>query len=248
EILLVLGTSSSETALPGMIRKMRGLGCHESTVGLVIPTGYSFNLDGTNIYMAMAAIFLAQATNTPLGLHNQIALLVVAMISSKGASGVTGAGRKADIGLVFGEVNESLKAYRVNEHQHSPEITQQLSRIAQEDVNIVFVPHLVPLNRGILSTLYVKMRTSMSTADVVALYQKTYAQEPFVRVLDAGKLPQLKDVRGTNFCQIGIKADPKKNACVIVSIIDNLTKGAAGQAVQNMNIMHGFDERDGLLL
>ena len=92
EILLVLGTSSSETALPGMIRKMRGLGCHESTVGLVIPTGYSFNLDGTNIYMAMAAIFLAQATNTSLGLHDQIALLVVAMISSKGASGVTGAG------------------------------------------------------------------------------------------------------------------------------------------------------------
>jgi len=92
ELLLVLGTSSSETALPGMIRKMRGLGCQESTVGLVIPTGYSFNLDGTNIYMAMAAVFLAQATNTPLGLGDQIALLVVAMISSKGASGVTGAG------------------------------------------------------------------------------------------------------------------------------------------------------------
>jgi aerobic C4-dicarboxylate transport protein len=92
ELLLVLGTSSSETALPGIIRKMRGLGCQESTVGLVIPTGYSFNLDGTNIYMSMAAIFLAQATNTPLGLCDQIALLVVAMISSKGASGVTGAG------------------------------------------------------------------------------------------------------------------------------------------------------------
>ena len=92
ELLLVLGTSSSETALPGMIRKLRGLGCQEATVGLVIPTGYSFNLDGTNIYMAMAAIFLAQATNTPLGWHDQIALLVVAMISSKGASGVTGAG------------------------------------------------------------------------------------------------------------------------------------------------------------
>jgi aerobic C4-dicarboxylate transport protein len=92
ELLLVLGTSSSEPALPGIIRKMRGLGCQESTVGLVIPTGYSFNLDGTNIYMAMAAIFLAQATNTPLGLHQQIALLLVAMVSSKGASGVTGAG------------------------------------------------------------------------------------------------------------------------------------------------------------
>jgi aerobic C4-dicarboxylate transport protein len=92
ELLLVLGTSSSETALPGMIRKMRGLGCEESTVGLVIPTGYSFNLDGTNIYMTMAAIFLAQATNTPLGLRDQILLLLVAMISSKGASGVTGSG------------------------------------------------------------------------------------------------------------------------------------------------------------
>ena len=92
ELLLVLGTSSSETALPGMIHKMRRLGCGESTVGLVIPTGYSFNLDGTNIYMAMAAVFLAQATNTPLDLKHQIALLVVAMVTSKGASGVTGAG------------------------------------------------------------------------------------------------------------------------------------------------------------
>jgi aerobic C4-dicarboxylate transport protein len=92
EILLVLGTSSSETALPGMLEKLRRLGCAESTVGFVIPTGYSFNLDGTNIYMTMAAIFLAQATNTPLDLHQQIALLLVAMVSSKGASGVTGAG------------------------------------------------------------------------------------------------------------------------------------------------------------
>ena len=92
ELLLVLGTSSSETALPGMLQKMQRLGCHKSTVGLVIPTGYSFNLDGTNIYMAMAAVFLAQATNTPLDLSHQIALLLVAMITSKGASGVTGAG------------------------------------------------------------------------------------------------------------------------------------------------------------
>jgi len=92
ELLLVLGTSSSETALPGMIQKMRRLGCADSTVGLVIPTGYSFNLDGTNIYMAMAAVFLAQATNTPLDLRDQLTLLLVAMISSKGASGVTGAG------------------------------------------------------------------------------------------------------------------------------------------------------------
>ena len=92
EMLLVLGTSSSETALPGMIRKMERLGCAQSTVGLVIPTGYSFNLDGTNIYMAMAAMFLAQATNTPLDLSHQVALLVVAMLTSKGASGVTGAG------------------------------------------------------------------------------------------------------------------------------------------------------------
>jgi N-acetyl-gamma-glutamyl-phosphate reductase len=163
-------------------------------------------------------------------------------------SGVTGAGRRADVALSFGEVNESLKAYKINEHQHTPEITQELSRVARKDVNIVFVPHLVPLSRGILSTIYVRTKKGISTSEAVALYKGIYENEPFIQVLDEGRLPQLKDVRGTNFCQIGLKADPKKALCVVVSAIDNLTKGAAGQAVQNMNIMCGFDEKEGLIL
>jgi N-acetyl-gamma-glutamyl-phosphate reductase len=161
-------------------------------------------------------------------------------------SGVTGAGRRADMGLSFGEVNESLKAYKINEHQHSPEMVQELSRAAKKAVDLVFVPHLVPLNRGILSTIYVRTRKAMDTAGVVSTYKKYYAKEPFVKVLEEGKLPQLKDVRGTNYCHIGVKADPRKRLCVIISAIDNLTKGAAGQAVQNMNIMCGFDEKEGL--
>lgn len=170
------------------------------------------------------------------------------LIIADSKSGVTGAGRRADIALTFGEVNESLKAYKVNEHQHSPEINQELSKLANKDVNAVFVPHLVPLSRGILSTIYVKMRKPMNTARVVELYKKFYDKEPFVKVLDEGQFPQLKDVRGTNFCVIGIKVDTKKGLCIIVSTIDNLTKGAAGQAVQNMNIMCGFNEKDGLVL
>lgn len=169
------------------------------------------------------------------------------LIIADSKSGVTGAGRRADIALTFGEVNESLKAYKVNEHQHSPEIDHQLSKLVKKEINVVFVPHLVPLNRGILSTIYIKMKKPMNTARTVELYKKFYGKEPFVNVLNEGQLPQLKDVRGTNFCNIGIKVDNKKGLCVIVSAIDNLTKGAAGQAVQNMNIMCGFNEKEGLL-
>lgn len=179
-------------------------------------------------------------------LKNNAADTSIIIADSK--SGVTGAGRRADVALSFGEVNESLKAYKVNEHQHSPEINQELSKIAKKDVNIVLVPHLVPLNRGILSTMYVKLKNPLSTYEVVKIYKKAYAKEPFIRVLDEGEFPQIKDVKGTNFCHIGLKVDGKKGLCIIVSAIDNLTKGAAGQAVQNMNIMCGFDEREGLIL
>lgn len=163
-------------------------------------------------------------------------------------SGVTGAGRKADINLCFGDVNESLKAYKVNEHQHSPEIGEILSRVAKQDVDIVFVPHLVPLNRGILSTIYARLKEEMDTKGAIALYKNFYKNEPFTKVLDEGVLPQLKDVRGTNFCHIGVKVDTARRLCIIVSAIDNLTKGAAGQAVQNMNIMNGFNEKEGLMV
>jgi N-acetyl-gamma-glutamyl-phosphate reductase len=178
-------------------------------------------------------------------LRNNIADTSLIIADSK--SGVTGAGRRADLALTFGEVNESLKAYKINEHQHSPEINQEASRIAKRETTIVFVPHLVPLNRGILSTIYVKIKRPMTTAKMVESYKKVYEKEPFVKVLPEGQLPQLKDIRGTNFCHLGLKVDAKKGLCVVVSAIDNLTKGAAGQAVQNMNIMSGFNEREGLI-
>jgi N-acetyl-gamma-glutamyl-phosphate reductase len=159
-------------------------------------------------------------------------------------SGATGAGRKADIGLIFCEVNENLKAYKVNDHQHKPEINAILSRVAGKDIDIVFTPHLIPMNRGILSTIYMKLTKSLDTKAVVDLYKKFYDGKPFVRVHDEGKLPQVRDVVGTNYCDIGIKVTG--STLIVVSCIDNLKKGAAGQAVQNMNIMCGFEETEAL--
>ena len=160
-------------------------------------------------------------------------------------SGVTGAGRKADKLLNFSEVNESFKAYKLFEHQHVPEIDQELSKIAKEDVSVVFVPHLLPINRGILSTIYVKLKKKMNTKDLIAVYSKHYAKEPFVKVYDNGLLPEIKHVLNTNFCDLGLRVNENKNLAVIVAAIDNLDKGAAGQAVQNMNIMSGFNETEG---
>lgn len=159
-------------------------------------------------------------------------------------SGATGAGRKADLGLIFCEVNENLKAYKVNEHQHKPEISAILSRVAGKEVDIVFTPHLIPMNRGILSTIYLRLVKPLDTKAVVDMYKEFYKGKPFVRVYDAGTLPQIKDVVGTNYCDIGVKVTG--STLVVVSCIDNLKKGAAGQAVQNMNIMCGFDETEAL--
>jgi len=160
-------------------------------------------------------------------------------------SGATGAGRKADIGLIFCEVNENLKAYKVNDHQHKPEINRILTRVAGEEIDIVFTPHLIPMNRGILSTIYMKLTKPLDTGAAVEIYKAFYKGKPFVRVYDAGKLPQTRDVVGTNFCDIGVKASG--STLVVISCIDNLVKGAAGQAVQNMNLMCGFSETEGLL-
>lgn len=162
-------------------------------------------------------------------------------------SGVTGAGRKADKGLIFGEVNESLKAYKVFEHQHAPEMDQELSLACGGSVSVVFVPHLAPLNRGILSTIYADLETKMNTEALVGAYEEFYAGEPFVKILKNGGLPEIKNVAHTNFCDIGLRVSEEKNLAVIVTAIDNLGKGAAGQAVQNMNIMCGFPETAGLL-
>ena len=160
-------------------------------------------------------------------------------------SGVTGAGRKADVALCFPEVNENLRAYKVNEHQHKPEINKILSEVAGKSIDVVFTPHLIPMNRGILSTIYMKLKKKLTTKEAVDLYRKFYKGKIFVRVLDEGAFPQVKDVVMTNYCDIGLKVTGDMLICV--SCIDNLTKGAAGQAVQNMNIMLGFDEAEGLM-
>lgn len=160
-------------------------------------------------------------------------------------SGVTGAGRKADKATAFSEVNESFKAYKLFEHQHVPEIDQELSKASGKDVRVVFVPHLLPLNRGILSTMYVKLRKKVTTETLLALYSRFYAGEPFVKVYKGGALPELKNVTHSNFCDIGLRVNEEKGIAVIVTAIDNLVKGAAGQAVQNMNIMAGFPETSG---
>lgn len=166
------------------------------------------------------------------------------IIDSK--SGTSGAGRKADVAVSFCEVNEGFKAYGIAVHRHTPEIEQEISSAAGKKLVVNFTPHLVPMDRGIISTMYGKMQKSMKTSDVIAIYKKFYDKEPFVNVLDENVLPNAKNVRGSNFCEIGMKVNNRTNTLIIVSAIDNLVKGASGQAVQNMNIMMGFEETTAL--
>ncbi len=178
------------------------------------------------------------------GLKRSVFLKESIQIDAK--SGVTGAGRKADKALNFSEVNESFKAYKLFEHPHVPEIDQELTMACHREISVVFVPHLLPVNRGILSTIYVKLAKKINTEELLKIYQKFYANEPFIKVYEKGRLPEIKNVAHTNFCDIGLRLNEAKNLAVIVTAIDNLDKGAAGQAVQNMNIMCGFEETDGL--
>ncbi len=162
-------------------------------------------------------------------------------------SGVTGAGRKIAEDFLFSEINENFKAYKVNLHQHMPEIDQELSKLAGKKLNVIFVPHLLPLNRGMLVTVYIKRSGGhkvTKSQDIAGLYKKFYKKEPFVRISCEGDFPQLKDVVGTNFCDIGIKVDAEN--IIVIAAIDNLLKGASGQAVQNMNIMYDFPENTAL--
>lgn len=161
-------------------------------------------------------------------------------------SGVSGAGKKLSAPLMFGELDENFKAYKVLNHQHTPEIEQYLSRVAGGEVKVTFVPHLLPVKHGILETIYVTLKKETDLNELQSIYQKFYKTEPFVRVLDKGIQPELKDVVGTNYCDIALTLSVDKKMLVITSAIDNLFKGAAGQAVQNMNIMYGFDETEGL--
>jgi N-acetyl-gamma-glutamyl-phosphate reductase len=161
-------------------------------------------------------------------------------------SGVSGAGRSVSLAHHYPEVNEGFMAYKVGTHRHTPEIEQEVSLIAGTAVTLLFTPHLVPMNRGILSTIYAKLTSLIDTERLHATYQAFYEKEPFVRVLPPGQFPNVRNVRGSNFCDIGVYADRRTGRAVIVTAIDNLVKGASGQAVQNMNLMMGFAETAGL--
>ncbi len=161
-------------------------------------------------------------------------------------SGVSGAGKKLDKEFLFSEIQGDFKAYKVNTHQHAPEINQVLSKLSSGKVEVVFVPHLLPIERGILSTVYIKKSPGVKMAGrILDLFRKFYKDEPFVRIKPEGVFPRIKDVVKTNFCDIGVRDSGR--TVIVISAIDNLLKGASGQAVQNMNIMYKFPETTGLL-
>jgi N-acetyl-gamma-glutamyl-phosphate reductase len=167
------------------------------------------------------------------------------MIDAK--SGVTGAGRKATLSFSFSEVNENFKAYKVLQHQHEPEIQLYLNKIEKQTPSIHFVAHLLPLNRGIQETIYLPLKKNGNIEEIHKVYKNFYKNEPFVRVLALGQQPEIKNVAHTNYCDIGVALSEDKKLLVVTSAIDNLLKGASGQAVQNMNIMCGFQETESLI-
>jgi len=187
-------------------------------------------------------------TSAILGLYPAIkeGIIDIESIVVDSKSGTSGAGRKADIGFSYCEVNEGFKAYGIAVHRHTPEIEQELSAVAGKEITINFTPHLVPMDRGIISTMYGKMLKKIDTADILNVYKKYYDTEPFINVLDEGVYPNAKNVRGSNYCDLGIKVSKRTNTLIVVSAIDNLVKGASGQAVQNMNIVMGFKETTAL--
>lgn len=162
-------------------------------------------------------------------------------------SGTSGAGRSAKVGNLFCEVNENIKAYGVATHRHTPEIEEQLSYASGEDVKINFTPHLVPMNRGILVTAYASLKKKVSYEDVKAVYDKYYAKEKFVRVLDKNVCPETRWVEGSNYVDVNFKIDERTGRIIMMGAMDNLVKGAAGQAIQNMNLLFGLDETEGLI-
>jgi N-acetyl-gamma-glutamyl-phosphate reductase len=165
------------------------------------------------------------------------------IIDSK--SGVSGAGRGLSLKSHFCEVYGGFKAYNVAMHRHQPEIAEQVSFFANSSVEIIFTPHLLPIKRGILSTIYLGMRKSLEDKDVYEIYKQYYSKERFVRIFEE-ELPTIEGVVGSNYCDIGFKINKDTKTIIVVSVIDNLVKGASGQAIQNMNIMYGFPEETSL--
>ena len=189
------------------------------------------------------------------GCYPTVSLLSLAPIVKKGLikedsiiidakSGATGAGRKLSLGTHFCEVNNNFKAYKVFNHRHQSEIAEKAGILANTKVDLTFTPHLLPVNRGILATIYVDLKQEISQAELKELYQKHYQDDRFVRIFAGDNLPELKNVVGSNFCDIAVKVNGKR--AIIVGAIDNLIKGSAGQAIQNMNLVAGFDETEGL--
>lgn len=161
-------------------------------------------------------------------------------------SGISGAGRGLSLTNHYSEINENFKAYKVNKHQHTPEIEQVLSRIAGEDVVVTFTTHLVPMTRGILCTMYMNLKEDRSEEEIWSAYRSYYEGRRFVRIRERGVYPATKEVYGSNYCDIGLSLDKRTGRLTVISVIDNLVKGAAGQAVQNLNLMMGWDEAAGL--
>ena len=186
----------------------------------------------TSILLALAPLFKEK--------------LSISSIIIDAKSGVSGAGKGFNKNTHYSEVNENLKVYKVGEHQHIPEIEQILSEIGNFKVTVQMIPHLIPMTRGILSTIYVDLDTELTYSDLSEIYQMHYKEKAFVRLRPEGEYPETKHVYGTNYCDIGFYVDKRSNRLIIFSAIDNLMKGAAGQAVQNLNIIMGWDEQLGL--
>jgi len=161
-------------------------------------------------------------------------------------SGASGAGRGANVGTLLAECADSFKAYGASGHRHSPEISQGLNTFSGEDVALTFVPHLLPMIRGIEATLYAELTTELSLEDIQGIYEKRYENEPFVDVMPLGSHPETRSVKGSNYCRIALHKQVGSNTIIVLSVIDNLVKGASGQAVQNMNLMFGLEEHAGI--
>ena len=173
-------------------------------------------------------------------------LVEVGSIIADGKSGVSGAGKGASVAMLGAEMSESFKAYGVNGHRHLPEMKEKMAQLSGQEVGLTFVPHLLPMVRGMESTIYATLKSDKTQSELQALYESAYASEPFVDVMPAGSLPETRMVKGSNMCRMAIYCPPGGKLVVVTSVIDNLVKGAAGQAIQNMNIMFGLPENAGL--
>lgn len=163
-----------------------------------------------------------------------------------GKTGVSGAGRGLSLAVHFSEMNDNTKAYKLGEHKHIPEMERFLTKEAKDSVQVNFTPHIVPVTRGIMTTIYADLQEEITQSEIEAFYQTFYQNAPFVRIRKSGSIPSTKEVYGSNYCDIALHVDKRTGKLIIVSVIDNLVKGAAGQAIQNMNIMNDWDEMAGL--